>query len=306
MDVRYPTPPDGDGSGDGPDADGPPPPPVVREREARRRRRRGIVVGAVAAVLLFLVVPLLVGGAFLLSTGDEAAEAPADGSASDDPDGAPGDDQPGDDDAAADGTPGDGASEDDTARDDGGAAAGEDPGERPDREVPAEERVTAPDLAVLDADDTRIAELLLDIDASERVMLGYQLDTQEAFRGDVDPDDPAELLSAIEAAARAGLDDLEVLRGRLSTPQPGPAAEGVRDSYVLHLDSWVDYLSAIEDDPRIVLGDLTRYTVHINRTGNDFVRAVDTLRETDVDDAVGDYAQQIVDRGFSGPDTPQA
>lgn len=306
MDVRYPTPPSGDGGDDHgvPDADGPPPPPFVREREARRRRRRWIVIGAVAGVLLFLGVPLLVGGAFLLYDGDETADAPADGSAPADPDGTPGaDGQEGGGDPS-DGGPG-GEEPDDGPGDDGATAGGE-PGERPDREVPADERIAAPDLDELGTDDTRIAELLLDIDAAERVMLGYQLDAQEAFRGELDRDDPEELLSAVGAAARTALDDLEVLRGRLAASQPDPAAEQVQESYVEHLDSWVDYLSAIEDDPRVVLGDVTRYTVHINRTGDGFARAVDGLLQTDVDAAVGGYAQQIVDRGFSGTDAPQA
>ena len=314
VDVRYPPPHGGDGRGpgdqrDGPDADGPPPPPFVRERQARRRRRRWIAIGAVAVVLLFLGVPLLAGGAFqLYDRSDEATDAPADDPAPTDPDGPP------DDDDAADGSPGD---EDDDPTDgeelggdpdtgDDGRTSGEDPGERPDREVPADERIAAPNLEGLDADDTRLAELLLDIDASERVMLGYQLDVREAFRGDLDLDDPEELLSAVRAAARTGLDDLEVLRDRLATPQPDPAAEGVRESYVEHLDTWLTYLSAIDDDPQIMLGDLTRYTVHINRTGDTFVRAVDELLSTDVDAGLSDYAQQVVDRGFSGPERPQA
>jgi hypothetical protein len=273
------------------------------------------VIGAVAAVLLFLGVPLLVGGAFLVSgSADEATEAPADESGPTDPDGAPGDDGSADgapegegDGAPDDAEPGDGPTDDlgDDLGDDDGSAGG-DPGERPDREVPADERIPAPDLDGLSGDDAGIAELLLDIDASERVMLGYQLDTQEAFRSERDLDDPDDLLTAVAAAARTALDDLEVLRERLQAPQADPAADGVRASYVEHLDSWVTYLSAIEDEPRIVLGDLTRYTVHINRTGDDFVRAVDELVRTDVDAGWGRYAQQIVDRGFSGPDTPQA
>ncbi len=265
-----------------------------------------------AGVLLFVGVPLLVGGAFLLSDGDESADAPVDEPAPADPDAQPGEDTP-DGDDPSDGAPG--GEDDGTAEpgeepgadpDDDGAIAEGQPGDRPDREVPADERITAPDLDELEGDDTRIAELLLDIDASERVMLGYQLDAQEAFRGELDLEDPEELLDAVGAAARTALDDLEVLRARLGPSQPDPAAEQVRASYVEHLDSWVDYLTAIEDDPRVVLGDLTRFTVHINRTGDGFVRAVDGLRESDVDDAVGGYAQRIVDRGFSGPDTPQA
>ena len=247
------------------------------------------MIGAVAGALLLVGVPLVIGGAFLVSGSDEATDVPADEPAPADPDGAPGDARPEGDDDPADRT-----------------LDGEDAGPRPDREVPADERIPPPDLDDLGADDARVAELLLDIDAAERVMLGYQLETQKAFRDDLDPDEPDELLRAVGAAARTALDDLEVLRGRLAAPQPDPAAADVRDGYVEHLDSWADYLSAIEDDPQILLGDLTRYTVHINRTGDGFARAVDGLLQTDVDAAVGRYAQQIVDRGFSGPETPQA
>lgn len=297
MDVRYPPPLPTEG---GDDPAGPPPPPFVRERERRRRRRRWIVAAVVAGVVLLVGVPLLAVGGFLLV--QDTTEESASGSNTGDPTV-----------EEEAGPPDDG-----TADDGGGSQA---PPPRPEPEVPEDERVEAPATEGLDAVDARIADLLRDIDASEGVMIAYQEAAGEAVTGAPDPEAPEAVLDELEAAARTALDDLADLRDRLTTtggdgtasgdpdPDAAPtragAAADVRDAYVGHLDAWVEFLTAIEEDPSLLLGETTRFTIDINRTGDDFVRAVDELVATDVDPSLGRYAEAIVARGFSGPETPQ-
>ncbi len=284
MDVRYPTPPPSEGGGDAP---GPPPPPFERAR--RRRRRRIIIAGVLVGGALVVGLPLLAFGGWLApqdAAPEDAAPVPAEAPETDS--------GSGEDDADTDGS----------TDPDGPSPDGE-VGDRPDREVPEEERIDPPSLGELEPGDARIADMLLDVDAAERAMLRYQLDAQDAFTDGLDADEPDELFAAIGDVASTGLQDLEVLRERLMAEQSEPAAEDVREAYVGHLDSWVTYLTAIEDDPQILLGDLTRFTVDINRTGDDFSRAVAALSATDVDADVERFAQQIVERGFSGPETAQ-
>lgn len=306
MDVRYPNPPPGD---DGDAADGPPPPPFVRDRR-RRRRRRWLIVAALSAGLLILAMPAaMVGGWLVLQDGPapDAAATPGDGNGAEDSDRSDdsgnGADAPGDD--ADDGTDdGDGRSSG-ADRETNGTDANGGPGARPDREVPPEQQIGAPDLDRLDADERSIGELLLDIDAAERAMLHYQEQVGEALTGDLDIDDPEELTGAVSEVARTGLRDLGTLRSRLQREQQDAAVDAVRLAYLGHLEAWVSYLEAVEDDPQILFRDLTRFDIDINRTGDDFVRAVDRLIETDLDADLGRYLEAIVARGFSGPETPQ-
>ena len=294
--------PDGAGEPeDGPD--GPPPPPFVRERAARRRRR--IVIGVIAAVLLVaasvgaVLTAMLTGPADDPVAGPDAPlddeEAPTEEAPLDED---PADEDPADpDDAEPAPDPPPRAMDDPIELDDQG---------RPDREVPAEERITPPALATADPAATRIAELFLDIDASERAMLGFQLDARASLGGGTGLDDLDAILDEVQAAAARGNDALDVLRGRLEVSQDDPRAEAVRASYVIHLDSWVRYLVAIEDEPSVLLGDTSRYTVDINRTADAFVRAVEELTTTvDLDDDLERYIEEIVQRGFPAPEESQ-
>lgn len=177
---------------------------------------------------------------------------------------------------------------------------------RPDRTVPDDETISPPDLSRLDVAESRVAELLLDIEASERVMLGFQLDVRELFAGGVDPEDADELLASLEAVAARGADALATLRERLEEPQEAVRAEEVRETYLVHLDSWIRYMVTVEDDPQILLRDTSPYTVDINRTADLFVRAVDELLDTaDLDRELRRYAEAIVARGFPDAEDSQ-
>ena len=289
-----------------PDPSGPPPPPFVRERAARRRRIL-LASGVGALVLLAAGAALAVGWPGVVSEEVEDVEAADDGEGTDPDDGAGPDtstEEPGTGEEPGDGGE-TGSQERSTPDIEADIQLDLDEDGRPDRDVPGDERIVAPDVDGLDDDQRPIAELLLDIDASERSMLGFQLDAQEAFsRGD-DPDDPDVLDDRVRGAAAYALEALAVLRERMQTPQDDPWAEQVRETYVIHLDSWVSYLEAVHDEPRMLLGDTTRYTVDINRTGAAFVRAVNAPTVADIDDEVADYADELVERGFPDPEDSQ-
>ena len=67
-----------------------------------------------------------------------------------------------------------------------------------------------------------------------------------------------------------------------------------------HLDSWADYMAAIEDDPEILALEDTSFTVHINTTADAFARTLEDELPEDVDDEVRAFADGILDRGFRG------
>lgn len=295
-----------------PDPAGPPPPPFVRERRARRRR--WVLIGSVTGVLLLGVA---VGVVLLTGDGEGAdppvAEDPEDGPSQegDDPDdgaASPEDEQPPD--GAEDPPPGAEGPTDEPGADEGatprpGVELDLDAAGRPDREVPADEQLVLIDPQALDADQRPVAELLLDIDASERSMLGFQLDVGGALDRLPDLDGPEDLDSEIRSAAAHALEALAVLRERMQAPQDDPWAEQVREAYVIHLDSWVRYLEAVYEDPQVLFGDTTRFTLDINRTGGGFTRAVEGPGRAALDDEVVRLADELVARGFPPPEDSQ-
>lgn len=176
---------------------------------------------------------------------------------------------------------------------------------RPDRDVPAEEVLTPLEVDEVPDDQRAVAELLLDIDASERSMLGFQLEVEAAFADGQDPDDPDALDGRIRTAAAQALEELDVLRDRMQAAQDEPWAEDVRDAYVAHLDSWVRYLEAIFDEPQVLLEDTTRYSLDISVTGAEFSRAVHDDAADGFDDEVVRFAEDLVARGFPPPEDSQ-
>ncbi len=255
------------------DDDGPPPTPFERER-LRRRRRRTVVVSLVA--LVALAAPALYAVMTLgTSTDDALGVTPAPG--------------------------------DDTTQvpDDDPGAGEHDDGSFQGPSVPDDFQVEVPDADDFDGAAADHVRLLAAIDASERTMLGFQLEVREVFEG-IGPFDAEEVRGSIRDAAVAALDGLAVLRTRLLAAEVDEDSTEVRDRYVVHLDSWVDYLEAIEETPQLVTGDTTSYTIAINATGASFVDAVRTWVDTGVDGDVARLADDIVDRGFAGPADSQA
>lgn len=177
-------------------------------------------------------------------------------------------------------------------------AAGDADGSEPDPEPRPEGTLEPPDLDALDGVDAIFGGLLIDIDASERTMLAFQSDLTDTFGapGD-DPDALFQQLS--EAAAERGEQLLEV-RERLTEELPDAGAERVRGIYLEHLDSWSEYMDAIEQDPGLLLEetDASGYTVSINATADAFTRALERELPDDADQQVRSFADGILDRGF--------
>lgn len=188
---------------------------------------------------------------------------------------------------------------------DGARSPPADDRQRPDAEVPEDERISAPDMAQFAGADAELLRVLVDIEASERVMLAFQIEVVAIFEANGDVSD---MLRAVSTAAGGAISDLGVLRDLLSEPVADEGTREVATTYVAHLDTWVDYLGALERDPQLLGGDLSRYTLPINVTGGRFARAVTARLEADVelDERIVDYANAVVERGFPPPEDAQA
>jgi hypothetical protein len=233
-------------------------PPPPPHVRARRQRRRTLLI--VLAVLVVVGTPI----ALAITSAVTGQDTPA---ATDD-----------------DGDPGPDA-------DDGGDAD-------PDLEPAPEATLDPPDLAQLDGLDATYGELLIDIDASEQVMLGFQEDLAEAFGGA--GGDGEALLETVQTVANDRWEELLEVRERLSDSIDDDGAEEVRDTYVEHLDAWADYMQAIAEDPATMALDdgSSGYNVMINSTADTFARTLEDRLPADIDEDVAGYANGILDRGF--------
>jgi hypothetical protein len=236
------------------------PPPPPWERE-RRSRRRWVLLGLAALLVLGIPIGLAIAGTLAGSSDGEVA-------GSDD----------------GDRPAGEAAPEDD--------GPGLDP---PDGADPLE----APDLDRLAGPDAIFAELLLDIDASELAMLGFQDEVATAFR-EHGGQDATELLLALSAAGSSGAEELEAARETLERSVADVRAEAVREVYLDHLDSWLRYMQAVADDPTIFAPerDSARYTLSINASAEAFARSLEDQLPDDLDPEVALMAEQLLDRGF--------
>jgi hypothetical protein len=248
--------------------DGPPPPPFVRDRQRRRRRTLAIL-----AALAVLAIPVGLAIASGLAERDQSP-AGADDPAPPDGDGA---DDPRDDEAP---DPEDGSRD---PGDDGSAAP--------------EPRLDPPDVAALSGLDAIYGQLLVDIDASERTMLDFQEGLADVLAAPGAADERLERASATAGASRA---ELLAVRERLTDGLDDAGADRVRELYVEHLDSWAEYLEAVEEDALVLAEDDTAYTVVINATADAFARALETELPDDIDREVERFAEGILDRGFRG------
>jgi hypothetical protein len=175
---------------------------------------------------------------------------------------------------------------------------GADDGPSSDPDASPDPTLTPPDVDALDGLDATYAQLLIDIDASERTMIGFQEEVGEAFAA---AGSPAEAVDAVGALAGDSRDGLLEDRERLVTELEDEGAEQVRSRYLEHLDSWADYMAAIEQDPLLLIeGRGAAFTVVINATADAFARALESDLPADVDTEVRRFAEGILDRGFRG------
>lgn len=259
------------------DADGPPPPPAVR----RRRRRRNVAIGTTLVVIV--AVPLVLG--VMGSTGQVGTQ--------DDPPAAS--DESGDEPADE---PGDGSAEGSEDAPDRGGSLDADAGG--DAGVEGDGSIDRLDSSQFDGTDGIFAELLGDIDASEHAMMSFQDDLSEAFAqagGDSD-----RLAQTIRDAASTGQAQLEEVRSRMVDEVADERADAVRTIYLEHLDSWAEYMGAIEEDPSILRreGQTSVLILAINVTADAFARTLEDQMPADADAQVRRFADDILDRGFRG------
>jgi hypothetical protein len=260
--------------------DGPPLPPPVR---ARRRRRRIILAALAAVVLIAIPVGLAIAGAgswlTLGGAGDELAGDESGVDAGDDADGS--DDRDGDGDGS-DGSDGEGAPD---------GPIGQRPGVTPS--------LDAPDPAQLSGVDAVYADLLLEVDRSERVMIGFQDDLTDAF-GSAGAGPDGDLAGTVRTIAAERRDELLDVRDGLLAEVDDDGADVVRERYLAHLDSWSDYMEAVAEDPEVLAGEGADggFTVVINQTADAFARALDEQLPADADAEVQNFAEGILDRGF--------
>jgi hypothetical protein len=268
--------------------DGPPPTPFQR---ARRRRRLLVGAGVVLALLVGAAVLWVV---FDLDPTEEGLAAEEGVQEEDDPEGA----------EEAEET------EETEAGEEGGFVPPDieldlDEDGRPDTTVPDDEELTPPEVDRLQGVQRILAELLLDIDAAERAMLGFQLDVVDARTQNRSQEETHEVDDEIRVAALHALEALAVLRARMEEPVDDLSVEQVRDTYVVHLDSWVRWLETIADEPEALNDETGWFTIDINRTAAAFVRAVDEALDEDLDAEVVRFAQELVERGFPPPEDSQ-
>jgi hypothetical protein len=164
------------------------------------------------------------------------------------------------------------------------------------------DRVTLPDLpwreAVVQSErDLLLVGLLEDIVASERIMLSFNDDVAEGLDGASDED---VALAAIAAAAADGEEGLRAARPGLLRSAGDRVVDDVRDAYVPHLDSWIEYLAAVAERPGLLFlrNEQQPYLLRINATAEAFADALETLIATDPAGPVVELAERILDDGF--------
>ena len=151
------------------------------------------------------------------------------------------------------------------------------------------------------ARDEALLALFEDIEQSEGTMLGFYDRLRDEFDPTMGTD---EVRGVIAAAAVDAAATLREIRTRI-VPLAGDAVvDDVRAAYLPHLDSWVDYLEAVADEPDLEI-DRDRaapYTLVINATAREFRVATEEMLETGPSDPVRELAEAILDEGFRGFD----
>lgn len=145
--------------------------------------------------------------------------------------------------------------------------------------------------------DARFVDLLEGIVASEGIMLTFNDDVAEELQ---EATDEAAALAAIADAAEVGAEGLRAARPALLEPVGDRMVDDVRDVYIPHLDSWIEYLAALAERPELLFlrDDQQPYLLRINSTAEAFADSLEALLATDPAPRVADLAEGILDDGF--------
>jgi hypothetical protein len=172
----------------------------------------------------------------------------------------------------------------------------------------ASDRIAVPevlrDRAVVEAEqDAALVALLEDIIRTEGVMLAFNEAVGERIEG-LDDRDAALAIVAEEASASVG--GLRSLRPIVVDRTGGARVDEVRTVYLPHLDSWIDYLAALAEEPGLLFtrDEQQPYILLINATADAFRIALEDLIEAGPSARAAELAERILDDGFrsEGPD----
>ena len=150
--------------------------------------------------------------------------------------------------------------------------------------------------------DAGLVVLLELITRTEGEMLAFNDAVGERLR---DAEGQEEAFAAIADAAAEASDGLTVLRPTVVEQSGHPSIDDVRTAYLPHLDSWIDYLTAVAERPALLFtdGEQQPYLLLINATAAEFADALEALLATDPAPEVAELAERILDDGFRGMGT---
>ena len=147
--------------------------------------------------------------------------------------------------------------------------------------------------------DAGLVQLLETVIRTEGEMLAFN-DAAAELLGDAQNRETA--FAGIAAAAASASDELTELRPVVVEQRGHPAIDDVRTAYLPHLDAWIDYLSAIAEQPELLFADEEQqpFLLDINATAADFSDALEALLASDPVAEVAQLAERILDDGFRG------
>lgn len=155
------------------------------------------------------------------------------------------------------------------------------------------------------AEEVVLEGLLIDVAASEEVMLRFN-DVVEATLADAQDQAESEVLRAIAIAAAEGVGGLDAIRPAIDARAGDDRLAAVRVAYLPHLDSWIDYLGALAQDPALLftVDAQQPFLLRINATAETFGDALEALIATGPSRSVAERAERILDEGFrsEGPE----
>jgi hypothetical protein len=172
----------------------------------------------------------------------------------------------------------------------------------------ASDRIVVPevlrDSGVLAAEqDAALVALLEDIIRTEGVMLAFNDAVGKRIEG---LEDREAALAVVAEEAAAGVGGLRSLRPIVVDRTGGARVDDVRTVYLPHLDSWIDYLAALAEEPQLLFtrDEQQPYLLLINATAEAFRIALEELLEAGPSVRAAELAERILDDGFrsEGPD----
>lgn len=150
--------------------------------------------------------------------------------------------------------------------------------------------------------DGALLQLFEDIERSEGEMLGFYDRLGEELGAPTVTRE--QVLDVIADAAADAADELRDVRARIVPLAEDSVVDDVRAAYLPHLDSWIDYLAAVAEDPELEL-DRERaapFMLLINSTARSFRVATERMLESGPSEDVARLADAILEEGFRGFD----